>query len=38
MYLADTAEGAILRCRVDHVSGHLSGTPETSTRLRDAEG
>ncbi len=38
MYLADTAAGTILRCRVDLVSGDLSGGPETFARLRGAEG
>jgi sugar lactone lactonase YvrE len=38
MYLADTAVGTILRCRVDPVSGDLSGLPETFARLRDGEG
>ena len=37
MYLADTAVGTILRCRVDPVSGDLSN-PETFARLRDDEG
>lgn len=38
MYLADTAASTILRCRVDPVSGDLSGGPETFARLRDGEG
>ncbi|WP_257003789.1 SMP-30/gluconolactonase/LRE family protein [Streptomyces sp. SA15] len=38
MYLADTAAGTILRCRVDLVSGDLSGGPETFAQLRDGEG
>ncbi|MFJ9742290.1 SMP-30/gluconolactonase/LRE family protein [Streptomyces sp. NPDC101166] len=38
MYLADTAAGTILRCRVDPVSGDLSRGPETIARLRDGEG
>jgi sugar lactone lactonase YvrE len=37
MYLADTAVSTVLRCRVDPVSGDLSG-PETFARLRDSEG
>jgi len=38
LYLADTAAGTILRCRVDPVSGDLTGGPETFARLRDDEG
>ncbi|MGW6521949.1 SMP-30/gluconolactonase/LRE family protein [Streptomyces sp. NPDC054962] len=38
MYLADTADGTILRCRVDPVSGDLSGVPETFAQLHDEEG
>jgi sugar lactone lactonase YvrE len=38
MYLADTAAGTILRCRVDPVSGDLSGGPETFAQLRVGEG
>jgi sugar lactone lactonase YvrE len=38
MYLADTAAGTILRCRVDPVSGELSGGPETFAQLHDGEG
>ncbi|WSQ06963.1 SMP-30/gluconolactonase/LRE family protein [Streptomyces sp. NBC_01231] len=38
MYLADTAVGTILRCRVDPLSGDLSGGPETFARLQDGEG
>lgn len=38
MYLADTAVGTILRCRVDPASGDLVGGPETFARLRDGEG
>ncbi|MEU0672236.1 SMP-30/gluconolactonase/LRE family protein [Streptomyces sp. NPDC006172] len=38
MYFADTAAGTILRCRVDRVSGDLSGSPEIFARLRDGEG
>ena len=38
MYLADTAVGTVLRCRVDPVSGDLSGVPETFAQLRDGEG
>jgi sugar lactone lactonase YvrE len=38
MYLADTAVGTILRCRVDPVSGDLIGGPETFARLREDEG
>ncbi|MFF9035535.1 SMP-30/gluconolactonase/LRE family protein [Streptomyces sp. NPDC014892] len=38
MYLADTAVGTVLRCRVDPVSGGLVGGPETFARLRDGEG
>ncbi|MFF3335009.1 SMP-30/gluconolactonase/LRE family protein [Streptomyces sp. NPDC002888] len=38
LYLADTAVGTILRCRVDPVFGDLSGSPETFARLRDGEG
>ncbi|WP_307183498.1 SMP-30/gluconolactonase/LRE family protein [Streptomyces canus] len=29
MYLADTAAGTILRCRIDPLSGDLLGSPET---------
>ncbi|MDQ0766001.1 hypothetical protein QF027_008636 [Streptomyces canus] len=29
MYLADTAVGTILRCRIDPLSGDLMGSPET---------
>lgn len=38
MYLADTAVGTILRCRIDPLSGDLLGSPETFARLRDDEG
>lgn len=38
LYLADTAAGTILRCRVDPVSGDLTDGPETFARLRDDEG
>ncbi|WP_371574214.1 SMP-30/gluconolactonase/LRE family protein [Streptomyces sp. NBC_01314] len=38
MYLADTAVGTILRCRVDPASGDLVGGPEIFARLRDGEG
>ncbi|WP_330285731.1 SMP-30/gluconolactonase/LRE family protein [Streptomyces sp. NBC_00576] len=38
MYLADTAAGTILRCRVDPVSGDLSGGPDTFARLGDEDG
>lgn len=38
LYFADTAAGTILRCRVDPVSGDLSGGPETFARLSDGEG
>ncbi|MFF0160559.1 SMP-30/gluconolactonase/LRE family protein [Streptomyces sp. NPDC005263] len=38
MYVADTAAGTVLRCRVDPVSGDLSAGPETFARLRDDEG
>ncbi|WP_405820521.1 SMP-30/gluconolactonase/LRE family protein [Streptomyces sp. NBC_01390] len=38
MYLADTAVGTILRCRVDPASGDLVASRETFARLRDAEG
>ncbi|MCT9138233.1 SMP-30/gluconolactonase/LRE family protein [Streptomyces violarus] len=38
LYLADTAAGTILRCRIDLVSGDLSGVPETFARLSEAEG
>ncbi|MET7695026.1 SMP-30/gluconolactonase/LRE family protein [Streptomyces sp. NPDC005483] len=38
MYLADTAVGTVLRCRVDPVSGDLVGGPETFVRLRQEEG
>ncbi|MEU0071467.1 SMP-30/gluconolactonase/LRE family protein [Streptomyces sp. NPDC006332] len=38
MYVADTAVGTVLRCRVDPVSGDLSAGPETFARLRDDEG
>ncbi|MEU1939437.1 SMP-30/gluconolactonase/LRE family protein [Streptomyces coeruleorubidus] len=38
LYLADTAVGTILRCRVDPVSGELIGGPETFARLREDEG
>lgn len=38
MYLADTAVGTILRCRIDPLSGDLSGGPETFARLGDGEG
>ncbi|GHD06315.1 calcium-binding protein [Streptomyces violarus] len=38
LYLADTAAGTILRCRIDLVSGDLSGGPETFARLSEAEG
>ncbi|MCX4759727.1 SMP-30/gluconolactonase/LRE family protein [Streptomyces sp. NBC_01275] len=38
LYLADTAVGTILRCRVDSASGDLVGGPETFARLRDGEG
>ncbi|MDX2546472.1 SMP-30/gluconolactonase/LRE family protein [Streptomyces sp. WI04-05B] len=40
MYVADTAAGTILRCRVDPASGELdlSGGPDIFARLRDDEG
>ncbi|MFE2214370.1 SMP-30/gluconolactonase/LRE family protein [Streptomyces canus] len=38
MYLADTAAGTILRCRIDPLSGDLLGSPETFVQLRDDEG
>ncbi|MFF1309023.1 SMP-30/gluconolactonase/LRE family protein [Streptomyces sp. NPDC058307] len=38
LYLADTAVGTILRCRVDPLSGDLVAGPETFARLRDGEG
>lgn len=38
MYLADTAVGTILRCRVDPVSGELSDRLDTFARFRDGEG
>lgn len=38
LYLADTAARTILRCRIDPLSGDLSGGPETFARLRDGEG
>ncbi|MBP5873414.1 SMP-30/gluconolactonase/LRE family protein [Streptomyces scabiei] len=38
MYLADTAVGTVLRCRVDPVSGDLRGAPETFAHLRKGEG
>ncbi|MCX5336124.1 SMP-30/gluconolactonase/LRE family protein [Streptomyces sp. NBC_00140] len=38
MYLADTAVGTILRCRVDPATGDLVASPETFARLRDGEG
>ncbi|MEU1194165.1 SMP-30/gluconolactonase/LRE family protein [Streptomyces sp. NPDC005859] len=38
MYLADTAVGTVLRCRVDPVSGDLCGAPEPFAQLRDGEG
>ncbi|ANS63064.1 calcium-binding protein [Streptomyces lincolnensis] len=38
LYLADTAVGTILRCRVDPASGDLVAGPETFARLRDGEG
>ncbi|WP_411152115.1 SMP-30/gluconolactonase/LRE family protein [Streptomyces sp. A30] len=38
MYLADTAAGTLLRCRVDPVSGDLSGSPQTFAQLGDGEG
>jgi len=38
MYLADTAAGTILRCRVDPDSGDLSSDPETFAQLREGEG
>ncbi|MEU4489766.1 SMP-30/gluconolactonase/LRE family protein [Streptomyces purpurascens] len=38
LYLADTAAGTILRCRIDLVSGDLGGDPETFARLSEAEG
>lgn len=38
MYLADTAVGTVLRCRVDPVSGDLLGSPEVFLRLREDEG
>ncbi|MET9791054.1 SMP-30/gluconolactonase/LRE family protein [Streptomyces canus] len=38
MYLADTAAGTILRCRIDPRSGDLLGSPETFVQLRDDEG
>ena len=38
MYLADTAVGTILRCRIAPLSGDLLGSPETFARLRDDEG
>jgi sugar lactone lactonase YvrE len=38
LYVADTAAGTILRCRVDPVSGDLTGDPETFVRPRDGDG
>ena len=38
MYLADSDAGTILSCRVDPVSGDLSGGPETFARMREDEG
>jgi sugar lactone lactonase YvrE len=38
MYLADTAAGTLLRCRIDPLSGDLLGSPETFAHLRDDEG
>ncbi|MFF5359929.1 SMP-30/gluconolactonase/LRE family protein [Streptomyces scabiei] len=38
MYLADTAVGTVLRCRVDPVSADLRGAPETFAQLREGEG
>ncbi|MET7479908.1 SMP-30/gluconolactonase/LRE family protein [Streptomyces sp. NPDC005648] len=38
LYLADSAEGTILRCRVDPVSGDLSEGPEIFVRLGGDEG
>ncbi|MEU5592683.1 SMP-30/gluconolactonase/LRE family protein [Streptomyces sp. NPDC020298] len=38
MYLADTAAGTILRCRVDPVSGDFSEGPETFAQFGDGEG
>ncbi|MET9041018.1 SMP-30/gluconolactonase/LRE family protein [Streptomyces mirabilis] len=38
MYLADTAVGTILRCRIDPVTGDLVGGPETFAQLHDGEG
>ncbi|MER5428646.1 SMP-30/gluconolactonase/LRE family protein [Streptomyces sp. NPDC002588] len=38
LYLADTAAGTILRCRVDPVSGDLLDGPETFVQLHVGEG
>ncbi|MBK3626289.1 SMP-30/gluconolactonase/LRE family protein [Streptomyces sp. MBT49] len=38
LYFADTAVGTVLRCRVDPVSGDLTGGPETFARLGEGEG
>lgn len=38
MYFADTAAGTIFRCRVDLLSGDLSGGLETFAQLHDGEG
>jgi sugar lactone lactonase YvrE len=38
LYLADTAVGTILRCRVDPLSGDLVGGSETFARLREGDG
>ncbi|MGW2642868.1 SMP-30/gluconolactonase/LRE family protein [Streptomyces sp. NPDC001348] len=38
MYLADSAAGLVLRCRVDPATGDLVGAPETFVRFRDDEG
>lgn len=38
MYLADTAVGTILRCRVDPDSGDLIDAPEIFVRVSDGEG
>ncbi|MFF4256956.1 SMP-30/gluconolactonase/LRE family protein [Streptomyces sp. NPDC001663] len=38
LYFADTAAGTIFRCRVDLLSGDLSGGPETFAQLHHGEG
>ncbi|MFI5877261.1 SMP-30/gluconolactonase/LRE family protein [Streptomyces sp. NPDC051445] len=38
LYLADTAMGTVLRCRVDPVSGDLLGSPEVFARPGAGEG